>query len=421
MKVLVVGGGGREHALAWKVVREGGHTILAAPPNAGLARLGEPVGIAAGRVAELADYARANAVDFTIVGPEAPLIDGVVDEFIARGLRVFGPKRAAARIEGSKVFAKNLMRRHRIPTGDFDVFDDPGDAKRYIRKKGAPIVVKADGIAAGKGVIVADTVAAALEAVESIMEERVFGDAGERVVVEEKLVGPEISLLFFTDGETVEPLCPARDYKAVGDGDVGPNTGGMGCYSPVPLVDDALIAEATERVVRPTIRALLHEGARYRGVLYTGLILTNTGLRVLEFNARFGDPETQVQMPRLATPLVEILQACGEGRLAEVPVRWHDNAAVCVVMCSQGYPGSYKRGMAISGLDEADALPDTTVFHAGTRLDGESVVTSGGRVLGVTGTGPTLKAARSRAYEAVAAIRFDGAFCRRDIADSVAI
>jgi phosphoribosylamine--glycine ligase len=419
MKVLVVGGGGREHALAWRIAQEGDHQVYGAPGNPGIARIGQNVDLTVDRIGEMADFAREQGIDFTIVGPEAPLIDGMVDEFIARGLKVFGPKRAAARIEGSKVFAKNLMRRHKIPTADFDVFDNAADARTYIEKKGAPIVVKADGAAAGKGAIVCQDVRAAIDAVERIMEERVFGAAGDRLVVEEFMVGQEMSLLFFTDGETVVPLEPARDYKAARDGDEGPNTGGMGCYSPVPLVDDSLRNETMDRIVKPTIQGLLGEGIRFRGILYVGLMLTNKGLQVLEFNARFGDPETQVQMPRLDTPLIEILQACSSGRLHEIDVRWKPDAAVCVVMASGGYPGRYERGKVITGVQDAEADEGVVVFHAGTKMDNGNLLTDGGRVLGVTATGPKVADARDKAYQATARITFEGSHSRKDIAAAV--
>jgi phosphoribosylamine--glycine ligase len=419
MKVLLVGGGGREHALAWRISQEGEHRIFSAPGNPGMATVSENIDLTPDRIGEMADFAREQGIDVTIVGPEAPLIDGIVDEFIARGLRVFGPKRAAARIEGSKVFAKNLMRRHKIPTADYAVFDDPNDARAYVERKGAPIVLKADGAAAGKGVLICKDLRAAYDAIEQIMEARVFGAAGDRVVVEEFMVGQEMSLLFFTDGATVVPLEPARDYKAARDGDEGPNTGGMGCYSPVPLVDDALRSETLERIVKPTIQGMLGEGIRFRGILYVGLMLTNRGLQVLEFNARFGDPETQVQMPRLDTPLIEILQACSSGRLDEVDVRWKSDAAVCVVMTAEGYPGRYERGRAITGIPEAEADEGVVVFHAGTKMAGGELVTDGGRVLGVTATGPTVAAARDRAYRATAKIAFDGAAYRKDIATAV--
>jgi len=419
MKVLLVGGGGREHALAWRISQEGEHRIFSAPGNPGMATVGENIDLTPDRIGEMADFAREQGIDVTIVGPEAPLIDGIVDEFIARGLRVFGPKRAAARIEGSKVFAKNLMRRHKIPTADYAVFDDPNDARAYVERKGAPIVLKADGAAAGKGVLICKDLRAAYDAIEQIMEARVFGAAGDRVVVEEFMVGQEMSLLFFTDGATVVPLEPARDYKAARDGDEGPNTGGMGCYSQVPLVDDALRSETLERIVKPTIQGMLGEGIRFRGILYVGLMLTNRGLQVLEFNARFGDPETQVQMPRLDTPLIEILQACSSGRLDEVDVRWKSDAAVCVVMTAEGYPGRYERGRAITGIPEAEADEGVVVFHAGTKMAGGELVTDGGRVLGVTATGPTVAAARDRAYRATAKIAFDGAAYRKDIATAV--
>jgi len=421
MRVLIVGGGGREHALGWKIAQDGGSTIYSAPGNAGLAELGPTVDIPPERIGELADFARENAIDCTVVGPEIPLIEGIVDEFLARGIRVFGPRRAAARIEGSKIFAKNLMRRHKIPTADFDVFDDAQDAHRYIDKKGAPIVVKADGAAAGKGVIVAEDTATAHEAVAMMMEEKALGAAGLRVVIEERLIGQEMSLLFFTDGEEVSPLAPARDYKRVGDGDTGPNTGGMGCYSPVPFLNGDLMTDVLERITRPTIQALRLEGIRYRGVLYVGIILTNRGLKILEYNARFGDPETQVQMPRLETPLIEILEACSSGRLREVDIRWRDNAAACVVMAAGGYPGRYERGKVITGLRDAAEVDEAVVFHAGTKLDCGNVVTNGGRVLGVTAAGPDLPEARQRAYRAVSRIAFGGAFWRKDVALGITV
>jgi phosphoribosylamine---glycine ligase len=418
MRVLIVGGGGREHALGWCVARDG-HTVYAAPGNAGLASVGELVPIEGTQVADLADFARANRIDYTIVGPEAPLVAGLVDEFLAQGLSISGPKRGAARVEGSKVFSKNLMRRHRIPTADFDVFDDPADARRFIEARGAPIVVKADGLAAGKGVIVARDKQTALQAVEDIMEARVYGDAGRRIVVEQLLTGQEVSVLVFTDGETVVPLVPARDHKPAYDGDLGPNTGGMGCFSPVPLVDDSFLAEALEKAARPTVAALRSEGVRYRGVLYVGMMITNDGLKVLEYNARFGDPETQVQLPRLDTPLVEILQACSEGRLDEVPVRWKNNAAVAVVVAAEGYPGRYEKGRPIGGLDKAAAVEGALVFHAGTAIEDGQTVTSGGRVLAVTGVGADISEARKRAYAGAAEISFAGAWYRKDIAATV--
>ncbi len=420
MRVLIVGGGGREHALAWRIARDGDHKLFSAPGNAGLAELGEVVPIEGTQVTELADFAAEHRIDYTIVGPEAPLVAGLVDEFVGRGLSISGPKRGAARIEGSKVFAKNLMRRHRIPTAEFEVFDDPQAARRYVEAQGGPIVVKADGLAAGKGVVVSRDTREALQAIEDIMEARVYGDAGSRVVVEQCLVGQEISVLVFTDGEVVVPLVPARDHKPAYDGDRGPNTGGMGCFSPVPLVDEGVLAEALERAARPTVAGLRSEGIRYRGVLYIGMILTSEGLKVLEYNARFGDPETQVQMPRLDTPLIEILQACSEGRLHELPVYWRNNAAVAVVLAAEGYPGGYEKGKPIRGLEEAGADEDTVVFHAGTALRDGEVVTTGGRVLAVTGVGDDLAQARARAYAGVARIEFDGAWYRTDIAGSVA-
>ncbi|MFQ6099127.1 MAG: phosphoribosylamine--glycine ligase, partial [Armatimonadota bacterium] len=352
----------------------------------------------------------------TVVGPERPLIAGIVDEFERRGLRVFGPNAAAARLEGSKAFADELNERHGIPGPAFRVFDDPDSAKEYVRSVGAPIVVKADGDAAGKGVTVAETVAEAAEAIDDCMVRLRHGEAGRRVVIEERLVGQECTIKVLSDGEHVLPMAPSQDHKPIFDGDRGPNTGGMGCYSPVPALDEAQFEDILGRIIEPAVRGMAADGSPYRGVLYGGLMLTDEGPRVLEYNCRFGDPETQVVLPRLKSDLVELLVACVEGRLDEVTAEWRSEACVCVVMASDGYPGAYEKGKAISGIQEAVALGDVEVFHAGTALQDGKLVTNGGRVLGVTALGESFQAAIDRAYAAVNCIHFEGCYFRRDIA-----
>lgn len=416
MRVLVIGGGGREHALVWKLRQSPRVSrVYVAPGNGGMAEEAECLPISATAVDELLRFAEEAKIDLTVVGPEAPLLSGLVDRFEERGLKVFGPRREAARIEGSKRFAKELMARHGIPTARFRSFTDAEEAKRYVREQRAPIVVKADGLAAGKGVVVAGTVEEAEEAIRKAMEERVFGAAGEEVVIEECLFGQELSLMAFVDGETVHPMEPAQDHKPVYDGDRGPNTGGMGAYSPVPQISREVIRQAVDEILKPTARALATEGIHYRGVLYAGLMITPEGPKVIEFNARFGDPEAQVILPRLETDLAEILLATVEGRLEDVKIRWKEEAAVCVVMTSEGYPGSYRTGLPISGLPEPSG--ERIVFHAGTRREGDRIVTAGGRVLGVTALGSDLAEARNKAYDTVESIRFEGAHFRRDIAD----
>jgi phosphoribosylamine--glycine ligase len=369
----------------------------------------------ADQLKELADFAASRAIDLAVVGPEAPLADGIVDEFRARSLPVFGPDRAAARIESSKVFAKELMLKYGIPTGKCEVFEDAGKAEAYVRAASPPVVVKADGLAAGKGVTVARTRDEALAAVREAMVDRAFGDAGRRVIVEEYLEGQEVSVKAFAAGDACLPIEPAQDYKRASDGDQGPNTGGMGSYSPVPVMDAALKAEAVERVLRPTLAAMVKEGCPYSGVLYAGLILTREGLKVLEFNCRFGDPETQAILPRMQTDLVDVLEAAVCGRLESASIMWSDGKCVCVVMASGGYPGHYETGKVIEGLDEAAKVPGVTVFHAGTREQDGRIVTSGGRVLGVTAKGGDFGEAITRAYEGVGRIHFDGAHYRKDI------
>ncbi|HIE53124.1 MAG TPA: phosphoribosylamine--glycine ligase [Armatimonadetes bacterium] len=417
MKVLIVGSGGREHALAWKLAQSPAITQLyALPGNAGIAQQARCVPGDVENLEGLAAFAQREGIDLTVVGPEAPLIAGLADVLAARGLAVFGPTAEAAIIEGSKVFAKHLFRKYGIPTAQFETFDDPAEAEAYLRRQGAPIVVKADGLAAGKGSIVCRDLETAFRAVDQIMRERIFGDAGRQVVIEECLTGQEASIKVFTDGETVVPLVPSQDHKPVYDNDEGPNTGGMGCYSPVPAVSEELFTTIVETILKPTVWALAEEGRPYRGVLYGGLILTAEGPKVLEYNCRFGDPETQVVLPRLEGDLLEILQATVEGRLNEVEVRWSERKAVCVVMASGGYPGPYEKGKVITGLDQVAQLEDVVVFHAGTaRREGEWV-TNGGRVLGVTAMGDDFPSTIERAYAAVRRIHFEGVHFRRDIA-----
>jgi phosphoribosylamine--glycine ligase len=416
MKVLVVGGGGREHALAWKLgqsplVRK----VFCAPGNAGIARHAECVDIAAADIHRLLDFARGHRVDLTVVGPEAPLTMGIVDLFQREGLPVFGASQGAALIEGSKAFAKELMKRYQIPTGYYRTFTDRAEAEAYAAEVGPPVVVKADGLAAGKGVVICQTVEEASRALREIMDERIFGSAGERVVVEEFLTGEEASFLAFTDGATVLPMASSQDHKTVWDDDRGPNTGGMGAYSPAPVVTDDLARRVTEEIMIPTVRAMAAEGRVYRGVLYAGLMISSSGARVLEFNARFGDPETQPVLMRMESDLVPILTSCLDGTLADRTLTWKEAASVCVVLASEGYPGAYPKGRPIHGLDEVRKMADVEVFHAGTQRRDGQVATAGGRVLGVTSLGPTVREAIDRAYQAVDRIRFEGMHHRRDI------
>lgn len=417
MKILVVGGGGREHALAWKLARDSERPeLFCAPGNAGTAGLATNLDIGAEDVNGLVEWARQNGPDLTVVGPEAPLCAGLSDELVGCGLRVFGPSREAAELEGSKLFAKDVMTAAGVPTAAGRRFTEPGEAKAYLRERGAPIVVKADGLAAGKGVFVCTQLDEAEDAVDRILSERLFGDAGDSVLVEDFLEGEEASILALVDGERIVMLAPSQDHKRVSDGDQGPNTGGMGAYSPAPVVTAELSEIIRAKVFDPTVAELRKRGIVYRGVLYAGLMMTEAGPSVLEFNCRFGDPETQVVLPRIEGDLAPVLAACADGCLDEDMISWRPEACVCVVMASGGYPGSYEKGKAIDGLDEAGALDDVIVFHAGTRMEGDKTVTAGGRVLGVTALGSDVKTAAARAYEAVDLIRFDGAHNRSDIA-----
>jgi len=419
LRILVVGGGGREHAIAWKLAASPRvKKIFCAPGNPGIGQLAECVAIETRDNAALLKFALENRIDLTVVGPELPLANGIVDLFAANGLKIFGPSQAAAQIEGSKAFAKNLMQKYNIPTAYFAVFSEPEAAKDYIRQQGAPVVVKADGLAAGKGVVVATTVAEALEAVDMIMCDQAFGEAGARVVIEECMQGEEASLLTFTDGYTVVPMVSAQDHKRVFDGDEGPNTGGMGAYAPAPVVTPELLDQVMRDILQPTVDAMRSEGIIYRGCLYAGLMMTAEGPKVVEFNSRFGDPETQVVLPLLDSDLVTVLEACVDGRLADTEVKWKDDAAVCVVLAAGGYPGDYSKGEAISGLEQAET-GGALVFHAGTALKQGQVVSSGGRVLGVTAVDRDVLQAIDKAYAAIGKIGFSGMHYRKDIAHRV--
>ncbi len=418
MKILVVGSGGREHALCWKIAQSPHCAeLFCAPGNGGIGQVAECVPIKYEAVEELADFAEEEQIDLTVVGPERPLIAGICDHFRSRGLAIYGPNAAAAQLEGSKAFTNEIVQRTGAPGKEFEVFDDPDEAREYIQARGAPIVVKADGDAAGKGVTVAETVDDALDAVDRCMIERDFGSAGDRVVVEEFLEGQECSIKVFCDGETIVPMVPSQDYKRIYDGDEGPNTGGMGCYSPVPVVSDDLVEQIIEEIVRPTVDQMAEDGTPYTGTLYAGIILTDTGPKLLEYNCRFGGPETQVVLPRLETDLVELLTATVEGRLSEVEAQWTDQRAVCVVCASGGYPRSYETGKQITGLKDASDDDQVVVFHAGTERMGRRYFTDGGRVLGVTALDETYDAARNRAYQAVGKIDFEDMYFRTDIAE----
>ena len=416
MKVLVVGGGGREHALVWKVSQSPKVTkIYAAPGNAGIAQLAECAPIKAEDIEGLLSFARSNAVDLTIVGPEGPLSMGIVDEFTKEGLRIFGPSGKAAEIEASKRFSKDLMKKYHIPTAEYGVFTVKAAAEAYVREKGVPIVVKADGLAAGKGVVVAETADEALKALDLIMSQKAFGTAGDRVVIEECLKGEEASFMAFTDGKAVVPMASSQDHKRVFDGDKGPNTGGMGAYSPAPVVSKKLERKIMEEIMVPTVQAMEKEGRLFKGVMYAGVMIHDGKAKVLEFNARFGDPETQPIMARLDTDLIDIIEAILAGKLSKMDIKWKPESAVCVVMASGGYPGNYAKGREITGLEKAAGHKNVLVFHSGTSLKNGKIITDGGRVLGVTGLGSVIAAAIDNAYAGVREISFEGAHYRRDI------
>ena len=417
MKILLIGGGGREHALAWALVRDPACTALyCAPGNAGTAALGHNVAIPAEDIDGLLKWAQAERPDLTVVGPEAPLCGGLVDRFQHAGLRVFGPSQAAAQLEGSKRFTKDVLQAAGVPTARAESFTEASQALAYVQSVALPVVVKADGLAAGKGVTLCHERAQAVDAVNQAMVQQAFGEAGRQVLIEDFLEGEEVSVLAWVDGDRALLLPTAQDHKRVFDGDQGPNTGGMGAYSPAPMETPAFMAEIQRLVFDPTLRELKRRNIRYQGVLYAGMMLTASGPKVLEFNCRFGDPETQVIVPRLTGSLVESMQACIDGRLTSAAVACRREHAVCVVMTAGGYPGAYRKGDRIEGLKVAATLPDVHVFQAGTRLQNSDVLTAGGRVLGVTALGPTLAEAAGRAYEAVSRLSFSEAHFRKDIA-----
>lgn len=416
MNVLVVGSGGREHALTWKIAQSSKVTkIYAAPGNPGIGKLAEIIPIKANEITKIADFALSERIDLTVVGPEEPLALGIVDLFEERRLKVFGPSQRAAEIESSKAFAKRLMAKYDIPTASFEVFESAEDALEYIDRQGTPIVIKADGLAAGKGSIVAENHDEAVAAIEKIMRQRIFGDSGNRVVIEEFLRGEEASILAVTDGETILPLAPSQDHKPIYDGDRGPNTGGMGAYAPAPLITDQMMKRVYSEILVPTINGLAKEGRIYKGILYAGLFITAEGPKVIEFNCRFGDPETQVVVPLLKTDLVELMLGATEARLDKMEIEEQGGAAVCVVVASGGYPGSYQKGKEIHGLEALLNRSDVIVFHAGTTQRDNRILTDGGRVLGVTAVADDIPGAIQKAYDTVNKVHFEGMYYRTDI------
>ncbi len=416
MRVLIVGSGGREHALAWKIRQSPlVDKVFCAPGNGGISQIAECVDIKADDIAALTAFASRNRIDLTVVGPEAPLSGGITDKFCANGLRVFGPSKEAARLESSKVFMKELAKKYGIPTAGFEVFTDSAAAKKYINGYKGKFVVKADGLAAGKGVVVCSSKEEGLEAVEAMMEKKIFKDAGKKVIIEECLEGEEASIIVVTDGKDAVPLASAQDHKRILDGDRGPNTGGMGAYSPAPVVSEAMMNTVMKDIIRPAIDGLNKEGIKYTGALYAGLMIDGSGPKLLEFNCRFGDPETQAILPRLKSDFVELVEASVDDEIDIVSLEWDARPCVSVVISSGGYPGEYKTGFEIDGLDALEKMKDVHVFHAGTRLSGEKTVTAGGRVLNVTALGSDIKDAIDRCYNAVNLIEFEGMHFRRDI------
>jgi phosphoribosylamine---glycine ligase len=423
MNILIIGNGGREHALAWKITQSPrAKRVFVAPGNAGTELDGENVPLSPIDFPKLIQFAKQNAIGLTVVGPEAPLATGIVDAFEEAGLKIFGPKKNAAELEGSKVFCKELLRNADVPSADYQVFYSPDEAVKFLKEReDSPVVVKADGLAAGKGVVVCAHRQEALDAVEKIARQKIFGTAGNRLVIEERLDGQEVSVLCITDGRTILTLPPAQDHKPAHDGDTGPNTGGMGAYCPASLLNEEMLHWVEGHILVPTVHAMKRSRRPFRGVLYAGLMMTNQGPKVLEYNVRFGDPECQPLLMRLKTDLLDILEATVEGRLDEIPqLEWDPRPAVSVVMASQGYPGDYEKGFPIRGLPDAEALPDVKVFHAGTAMKDGQVVTAGGRVLNVTALGDTIAQAKLNAYRAVKCIRWSGAWCRKDISDKAA-
>lgn len=416
MKVLVIGSGGREHALVKKISQSKKLSkLFVAPGNAGMQDLAEVINIKADEIEKLADFAKENEVDLTIVGPEDPLVKGIVDLFEERNLKIFGPNKKAASLEASKIFTKDLCKKYNIPTADYMVFDDSKKAKRYIDKCDKPQVIKADGLAAGKGVVVAADKEEAKAAIDLMMEEKAFGDAAKKVTIEERLYGEEASILVLCDGEHICPLATSQDHKQIYDEDRGPNTGGMGAYSPAPIIDDGLYEDIMRDIIRPTIYALKEEGINYKGVLYAGLMMTESGPQLLEYNVRFGDPETQAILTRIESDFLVALEAAVDGKLDEVEIKWDERSCICVVIASGGYPGNYEKGIEIKGLKKAGKQKNVIVYHAGTKKENEKIYTNGGRVLGVTALGEDITQAIDRAYKAIEYIHFDKMYYRKDI------
>ena len=414
MKVLVVGGGGREHTLVWKIRQSSQvEQIYCAPGNGGISQIAECVDIEVTDSKRLVQFAQKKRIDLTVVGPELPLTLGIVDQFEQKGLKIFGPDRKAAEIEGSKGFAKDLLAKYKIPTAEYQIFTEPDEAIQYINEKKPPMVLKADGLAAGKGVLICTTRGEAFDGVEKIMNEKAFGDAGNRLIVEEFLTGEEASILAVTDGDNMVVLPAAQDHKAIFEGDRGPNTGGMGAYAPAPVMNAKLLETVGEKILIPTIQGMKSEGRPYKGVLYAGLMITPGGPKVLEYNCRFGDPEIQAILPLVEIDLIDLMMAAIEGELKHFHIKLKRESAVCVVMASGGYPGPYEKGMKIQGLDRMGS--DTIVFHAGTKQKNSDFITSGGRVLGVTAVGKDIQTSIEKAYQSVGEITFDGAYYRRDI------
>ncbi len=416
MNILIIGGGGREHTLARKLsLSEKAGKIYVCPGNVGIAGEAECIQIESTNIDALIKMAQDKSIGLTVVGPEAPLAEGIVDKFKKKGLRIFGPSGKAAILETSKVFSKKIMQRYNIPTGDAEIFSKADEAISFVKSREMPVVVKADGLAGGKGVIICRSQEEAINSIELIMQKKVFGSAGDEIIIEEYLEGQEASILAFTDGESVVPLIPSQDHKAVYDGDKGPNTGGMGAYAPTSVVDENLLNKITAEILTPTVRAMAQEGRKYTGMLYAGLILTNRGPKVLEFNVRFGDPETQAILPLLKTDIIIPINACIDGNLSDVELEWENAYSVCVVLASGGYPGEYKKGMPIDGLEEASKMDGVHLFYAGVSEADGRMTTDGGRVLGVTGVGAELKNAIDKTYSAVSRINFEGMHYRKDI------
>ena len=420
MKVLIVGSGGREHAIAWSVAKSPKvDKIYCAPGNAGIAEFAECVNIKAMEFDKLVAFAKENAIDLTIIGMDDPLVGGVVDAFESEGLRVFGPRKNAAIIEGSKAFSKDLMKKYKIPTAAYENFTDPDEAIKYLETAKMPIVLKADGLALGKGVLICNTLEEAKEGVKTLMLDKQFGDAGNEIVIEEFMTGREVSVLAFCDGKTIKCMTSAQDHKRAKDGDQGLNTGGMGTFSPSPFYNDEVEAFCEKYVYQSTVDAMASEGRPFTGILFTGLMITEDGPKVLEYNARFGDPEAQVVLPRMKNDIIDVMEACIDGKLSDVELEFEDNAAVCVVLASDGYPEKYDKGFEIKGLDTFKDKDGYYVFHAGTKFDGDKIVTNGGRVLGVVAKGENLKAARANAYKATEWIDFANKYKRNDIGKAI--